>query len=95
MGKSMEEAKKAVACGYWNLIRFNPDKAAKGENPLSVDSKEATDSYSDFILGEVRYSSLKLSFPERAQELFAKAEDNAKARYKDLVEQKNMYDNIK
>jgi pyruvate-ferredoxin/flavodoxin oxidoreductase len=95
MGKSMEEAKKAVACGYWNLIRFNPDKAESGENPLSVDSKEATDSYSDFILGEVRYSSLKLSFPERAQELFAKAEDNAKARYKDLVEQKNMYDNAK
>ena len=92
MGKSMTEAKRAVDAGYWNLIRFNPAEAEKGNNPLSIDSKEATESYADFIMGEVRYSSLKLSFPDRAQELFAKAEDNAKARYQDLLGQKEMYE---
>ena len=92
MGKSMTEAKRAVDAGYWNLIRFNPAEAEKGNNPLSIDSKEATESYADFIMGEVRYSSLKLSFPDRAQELFAKAENNAKARYQDLLGQKEMYE---
>ncbi|MEL4107036.1 pyruvate:ferredoxin (flavodoxin) oxidoreductase [Oscillospiraceae bacterium WX1] len=92
MGKSMTEMKKAVDAGYWNMMRFDPRLAAEGKNPLSVDSKPATESYSDFIMGEVRYSSLKLAFPDRAEKLFASAEKEAKERYDNLVKQKEMYD---
>ncbi|MCF0120973.1 MAG: pyruvate:ferredoxin (flavodoxin) oxidoreductase, partial [Oscillospiraceae bacterium] len=89
MGKSMTEAKNAVDSGYWNLLRYDP----RLEKPLSIDSGAAKTSFVDFINGEVRYSSLKLAFPERAEELFKKAEQNAKDRYENLVRQKEMFDN--
>ncbi len=92
MGKSMTESKNAVEAGYWNLLRFDPRLSAEGKNPLSIDSKAPTASYNDSIMGEVRYSSLTLSFPERAKELFAAAEKNAKERYEMLLKQKEMYD---
>ena len=78
MSKTMEEMKNAVNSGYWNLLRYNPVLAEEGKNPLSIDSKEPTESYRDFIMGEVRYNSLKLKFPERAEELFVKGEEMAK-----------------
>ena len=81
MNKAQEEMKHAVASGYWNLIRFNPDLAKKGKNPLIIDSKEATESYRDFIMGEVRYNSLTKRFPERAEELFTEAEKLSRERY--------------
>ncbi len=81
MNKAQEEMKHAVASGYWNLIRFNPALAAEGKNPLSIDSKPATESYRDFIMGEVRYNSLQLKFPERAEKLFTEAEKMSKERY--------------
>jgi len=81
MAKAQEEMKDAVECGYWNLLRYNPDKAAAGENPLHVDSKAASKSYRDYIMGEVRYNSLTLKFPERAEALFEQAEKDALARY--------------
>ena len=90
MGKSMTTAKAAVAAGYWNLFRFDPRAVAEGKNPLSVDSKEPSASYEDFIMNEVRYSSLKLAFPERAEKLFKKAEEEAKTRYTNLLRQKDM-----
>ena len=77
MGISQLEEKKAVEAGYWHLFRFNPAK----EEPFSLDSKEPSASYRDFIMGEVRYNSLTRSFPQRAEDLFAKAEANAAARY--------------
>ncbi len=72
------EMRKAVASGYWNMFRFNPAAKAEGKNPLTLDSKPATADYKEFILGEARYSSLTRSFPERAEELFEKAAQNAK-----------------
>ena len=81
MNKSQLEEKKAVDSGYWNLIRFNPELAEEGQNPLSIDSKAATESYRDFIMGEVRYNSLELKFPDRAEKLFEKAEEFSKERY--------------
>ncbi|NLV49661.1 MAG: pyruvate:ferredoxin (flavodoxin) oxidoreductase [Clostridiales bacterium] len=84
MGKAMTSAKNAVQAGYWNLFRYNPALAAEGKNPFTLDSKDPTGSYRDFIMGEVRYSSLTLSFPERAEELFTKAEENAKERHEYL-----------
>ena len=90
MGKSQTEMKKAVDSGYWNLLRYDPRLAAEGKNPLIIDSKAPTESYQDFIMGEVRYSSLMLEFPDRAAALFETAEKEAKTRYENLVRQKEM-----
>ncbi len=76
MNQAQAEIKKAVAAGYWQLYRFNPDL----DNPLTVDSKDPTESYQDFIKGENRYASLLRQFPDAAAILFAKAEEDAKKR---------------
>ena len=81
MGRSMETIKKAVKAGYWHLYRYNPDLKKEGKNPFTLDSKEPTDSFRDFIMGQVRYSSLARTFPDVAEELFNKAEENARERY--------------
>lgn len=81
MSCTQEETKKAVESGYWQLYRYNPLLAEEGKNPFILDSKEPTKPFRDFIDNEVRYSSLKVSFPEHAEELFNKAESDAKARY--------------
>ncbi|MDB4582964.1 pyruvate:ferredoxin (flavodoxin) oxidoreductase [Draconibacterium sp.] len=82
MGRTQEEEKKAVASGYWSLYRFNPQLEDEGKNPFQLDSKEPDWSkFQDFLNGEVRYTSLKKSFPAVADELFAAAEFNAKWRH--------------
>ncbi len=78
MGKTQAEEKRAVEAGYWPLYRYNPDLAAEGKNPFTLDSKPPTADFNDFIMGEVRYSSLKQTFPDVADELFARAEKEAK-----------------
>jgi pyruvate-ferredoxin/flavodoxin oxidoreductase len=81
MGKTVEREKKAVEAGYWHLYRFNPLLKEEGKNPFILDSKEPKASFKEFLEGEVRYTSLKSSFPEIAEELFIKAENDAKERY--------------
>ncbi len=81
MGKSQAEAKRAVEAGYWPLYRYNPDLADQGKNPFVLDSKEAKADYQDFIRSEVRYASLQKQFPEAAEELFNRAEKEAKEKY--------------
>ena len=86
MGKSQAEEKKAVECGYWHLWRFNPELAAEGKNPFSLDSKEPNwANFHDFLLGEVRYLSVKKAYPNEAEELFAEAQKMAQQRYKTYV----------
>ncbi len=85
------EMKKAVDCGYWNMFRYNPALKAEGKNPFTIDSKEGTASYQDFLMNEARYSSLTRSFPERAKALFQESEDVAKARYAHLLKLKDLY----
>ena len=80
MGFSQAETKKAVEAGYWPLYRFNPALADAGQNPFSLDSKEPSASYREFIMGENRYATLAKMFPEKAEALFAKAEEDAAAR---------------
>ena len=92
MNKSMAEMRHAVRSGYWNLLRYNPALKAEGKNPLTLDSGEANESYRDFIMGEVRYNSLQLKFPERAEELFEKAEETARERYETLLNRKKSMD---
>ena len=84
MANCQAEMKKAVESGYWQMFRFNPALKAEGKNPFSLDSKEPTASYQDFINNEARYTRLAQSFPERAKELFEKAEATAKAKYERL-----------
>jgi len=82
MGKSQEEASRAVESGYWHLYRFNPLLEKEGKNPFSLDSKEPKwDEFQGYLQGEVRYSSLKREFPNVAADLFKAAEENAKWRY--------------
>jgi pyruvate-ferredoxin/flavodoxin oxidoreductase len=82
MGKTQEQQKLAVAAGYWQMYRYNPMLEAEGKNPFQLDSKEPDWSkFQEFILSEVRYSSLKKQYPAEADELFKAAEENAKWRY--------------
>lgn len=82
MGKTQAEEEMAVECGYWHLYRYNPQLEDEGKNPFTLDSKEPDWSkFQDFLAGEVRYTSLKKSFPAEAGELFKAAEANAKWRY--------------
>ena len=89
MSIAQSEEKKAVQAGYWHLFRYDPRRTCEGKNPFVLDSKEPTLNYEDFIMGEVRYNSLARSNPERAKELFDKAQADAKAKYQKLVELAN------
>ena len=82
------EMKRAVDCGYWNLFRYDPS----AEKPFALDSKEPADGYRDFLMNEARYARLTNEFPDRAEELFAKSEANAKKRYEHLLKLKKPYD---
>ncbi len=82
MGKSQEEEREAVECGYWHLWRYNPALEMEGKNPFSLDSKEPNwDLFEDFLKGEVRYASVQKQYPAEAAELFAAAKANAQWRY--------------
>ena len=84
MSIAQQEEKKAVEAGYWNIFRYDPRRADEGKNPFMLDCKAPSASYRDFIMGEVRYNSLTRSFPERAEQLFAKAEKVAEEKYAHL-----------
>lgn len=82
MGRSQAEEARAVESGYWHMYRFNPQLEDEGKNPFQLDSKEPDWSkFQEFLNGEVRYTALKKSFPEEADELFKASEENAKWRY--------------
>ena len=88
MSKAQTEEKLAVQCGYWNNFRFNP--AAEGAK-FTLDSKEPTGDYQEFLDGEVRYNSLKRANPEKAAKLFAQNEAEAKERYDYLKKLVTLY----
>ena len=86
MTRTQTVGKEAVACGYWHLWHYNPQLEAEGRNPFVLDSKEPDWSkFRDFLMKEVRYTSLKKAFPAEADELFAAAEENARWRYNGYV----------
>jgi pyruvate-ferredoxin/flavodoxin oxidoreductase len=85
MGKTQRQSKNAVEAGYWSLYRFNPTLKKQGKNPFTLDSKEPTASFEEFLLSEVRYSSLLKQYPDTAKELFEKAEKDAKDRLETYV----------
>ncbi len=81
LAKPMDQMKKAVQSGYWHLYRYNPLLKEEGKNPFILDSGEPTESFRDFINTESRYTSLSITFPEIAEQLFEKTENDAKERY--------------
>ena len=91
MGKAQTEEKKAVESGYWHLFRYNPALKAEGKNPFTLDSKAPVGDYKEFLKGEVRYTSLALKNPARADMLFEKAAENAKERYRYLTRLSALY----
>jgi pyruvate-ferredoxin/flavodoxin oxidoreductase len=91
MSNCQIEMKRAVEAGYWQLFRYNPANKDTGKAPLTIDSKEPTANYIDFITSETRYSRLIKEFPGRAEELFAEAEKQAKAKYERLTKLGELY----
>ena len=89
MGKTQRREKEAVASGYWHLWRFNPLLKEEGKNPFTLDSKDPTESFQEFLQGEVRYASLKKAFPEDADRLYAEAEEAAKERLESYKKMEN------
>ena len=81
MGKSQQNIKDAVDSGYWHLYRYNPDRKKEGKNPFALDSAAPTASFRDFIMGQIRYSSLTKEFPGIADKLFAQVEEDARQKY--------------
>ena len=91
MNHCQDEMKKAVKAGYWNLFSFNPALKAEGKNPFTLTSKAGDGSYQEFLNNEARYTRLIKPFPERAEKLFAKSEEAAKARYSHLEKLVKLY----
>jgi pyruvate-ferredoxin/flavodoxin oxidoreductase len=83
--------KRAVEAGYWQMFRYNPALKAEGKNPLTVDSKDPTGDYRQFITSETRYSRLAQQFPERAEVLFAKAEEASREKIDKLKRKVEFY----
>ena len=81
MATTIAEEKKAVEAGYWHLWRYNPLLADEGKNPFILDSKEPKGSIQEFMKGENRYLQLLKGYPDVAQSLFDKAENDLVARY--------------
>ncbi len=92
MGNSQIRMKEAVESGYWTLFRYNPMAIAEGKNPFTLDSQAPKKSYRDFIMSETRYTRLNQTFPERADELFGKAEEAAADKYELIQRLKDFYE---
>ena len=80
LSKCMEEERRAVESGYWQLFRFNPALEKTGKNPFVLDNKAPMVEFTDFLMGENRFASLKNSDPERAEKLFHEGEQDSKKR---------------
>jgi pyruvate-ferredoxin/flavodoxin oxidoreductase len=86
MGKTQEEMKLAVQSGYWPLYRYNPALKKEGKNPFVLDSKEPDGTFQEFLNGEVRYASLKMSFPEESERLSKRLEKEYMDRFQAMKE---------
>ena len=91
MGKSQTEEANAVEAGYWHCFRYNPLLALEGKAAFTIDSKAPTGDFKNFLGGEVRYSSLTRSNPDKAEKLFSRAEKASKERYEYLTKLVTLY----
>lgn len=93
MSKVQDEIRRAVEVGYWQIYRYNPMLIKEHKNPFTLDSPAPKGNFRDFLMGEVRYSSLVKTFPDIADELLGKTETDAMARcarYKALAEKESV-----
>ena len=89
MNKVQTEIKNAVEAGYWQIYRYNPELVKEGKNPFTLDCKDPTGDFRAFLRGEVRFSALERTFPEQADELYRRCEQEARerfAKYKELAQ---------
>ena len=82
MTTAMQNQKAAVNSGQWLLYRFDPRRAAQGENPLQLDSRAPKQKVVDFLMMENRFKMLLKSNPEHAKELFQQSQVDAERRYR-------------
>jgi pyruvate-ferredoxin/flavodoxin oxidoreductase len=82
MSKGLQQQKRAVACGHWPLLRFDPRRAARGENPLQLDSKAPSIPFEEYAYAETRYRSLKHLDPDAARELAQMAQQDVKLKWR-------------
>lgn len=75
MSQTTTEMRKAVECGYWALLRYNPQT-----NNLSLDSQSDFDKYEDYLSGESRFSAIKELKGEEAEKLLEESKEDAKQR---------------
>ena len=94
MGMSQDEEKRAVECGYWCNWRYNPQLLEQGKNPFHLDSRPPKGNFRDYLLGEVRFSSLLKLFPDKAEKLFEKTESDARERRENYVRMQKSYDEM-
>lgn len=92
MGSAQHEEARAVESGYWHLFRYHPSRKAEGRNPFSLDSKKPNMAYAEFLSGENRYEVLKMLYPDKAEELFALAGQQARERYIYLTKLQQLYE---
>ncbi len=92
MSMSQEEEKRAVECGYWCNWRYNPALLEADKNPFHLDSRPPKGNFRDYLMGEVRFSSLATLFPDKAEELFAKTERDARERRENYERIQKSYD---
>ena len=81
MGTSVAQEKRAVESGFWHLFKYDPELKKQGKNPFILDSKELKSSFREYILSELRFSQIQNTFPDIAEDLYTKAEEDAKDRF--------------
>jgi len=81
MSKGLRQQKAAVESNQWLLYRYHPDRAAQGENPLSLDSQAAKRKIAEYLQTENRFKMLTKSKPEDARRLFQQAQYDVDARW--------------
>ncbi|MDW7980745.1 MAG: thiamine pyrophosphate-dependent enzyme, partial [Verrucomicrobiales bacterium] len=80
-GVGVHQQKLAVETGQWLLYRYDPRRAAAGENPLQLDSPAAKAKVQEFLMTENRFRMLLKSRPEEAKRLFELAQRDADRRW--------------
>jgi pyruvate-ferredoxin/flavodoxin oxidoreductase len=81
MEKGLDQQHRAVASGYWPLIRYNPVLRQAKRNPFVLDSLRPTISLKDYAYQELRYTDLQRSNPEEAETLMQLAQTIADLRW--------------
>ena len=81
MRNGLDQQYRAVASGYWPLIRYDPMARAAGGNPFLLDSPRPRIPLADYTNRELRYRSLANTDPAEAERLHGLAEQAVAQRW--------------